>query len=571
MPLATVVLAAFPVAWLLPNHYLPWLSAWSDGVAIGLLSIALVCADRAGRLPKAWAAVCAIALVLVLAQTVVGRLFYAGDTIMVALYIMVLVAAAAVGGGLVQPDSPSDTRALDTIAAAIAAGAIASVGVALLQWTGSHMLGIWAIDLPPRERPFGNVAQPNHLCTICFLGLCSLGLLRHNQRVQGAAFWLAALFLLWGMVMTGSRTGWVQVSFLAVFLALVDRRARSALGWRGVVAMAVAFIAFVLAWPLVNDLLLLTTPRTLADSTQAGLRALHWRELADAITQEPLWGYGWTQVGAAQVRVADLHPYTGEYIDHSHNIALDLLLWNGVPIGALLIGLIAWWFLSRLVGCRNAQAAWLLAGIGGLFIHGLLEYPLEYAYFLIPLGLAVGAVEQLSPAPRSVIVGVWPMRAAGLVLALALGIIGQDYLQAEQAMRVLRFESAHIGVTGITTPPPRLLVLNQLEAYLRFAQTEAREGMTPEELEAMRRVSTRFAYPPSMFRYALALGLNGHPDEAALTLKRLCRMHAIARCREAREGWEAGQGKFPALRAVAAPTLPDTSIADQLQSSMPPR
>jgi hypothetical protein len=128
-----------------------------------------------------------------------------------------------------------------------------------------------------------------------------------------------------------------------------------------------------------------------------------------------------------------------------------------------------------------------------------------------------------------------------------------EYLEVEENYRTLRMESARIGVGGLVTPAPKLRLLTQLEAFLQFAHTEAMPGMSVAQVDWMRKVSARFGYPPVLFRYALAAGLNGQPEIARQTLARLCRIHPPARCLEAQEAWAALQVRYPELAGVAAP------------------
>ena len=140
--------------------------------------------------------------------------------------------------------------------------------------------------------------------------------------------------------------------------------------------------------------------------------------------------------------------------------------------------------------------------------------------------------------------------ALGLVLLAAVAV---EYLQAEQNHRLLRLETARIGTQGIETPAPGLRLLTQLEAFLGFARTEARPGMLAADIERMKQVSLRFAYPPAMFRYALAAGLNGNPEDARRALARLCSIHPAARCAEARESWPVLQQRYPVLAGITVP------------------
>jgi hypothetical protein len=142
---------------------------------------------------------------------------------------------------------------------------------------------------------------------------------------------------------------------------------------------------------------------------------------------------------------------------------------------------------------------------------------------------------------------------AGVVFCALLAAVAVEYLEAEQNYRMLRLESAHIGTMRIETPAPELRLLTQLGAFLGFARAEARPGMSAAELEQMHRVAQRFAYPPAMFRYALAAGLNGNPLAAQQSLARLCSMHPPPRCQEARDGWRDLQARYPVLSAVPVP------------------
>lgn len=519
-------------AWLVPNHYPPWLAAWSDAVAIvgllGLLPCAALAASAAGRVSWRLPAVAALCWAVLLGQLATGKILYAGDALMAALYLGLWLGAVLAGGWMAGASTKGRARqqiagsgdALDALAAAWLFAAVLSVGIALVQWTGAINLGIYGADLPPGTRPFANVGQPNNFCTLCFLGLCGLLWLQRRQRVRGAAFWLAAGFLLWGMAMSQSRTGWLQIGGLLLWGLAMRARAGLSITRGQLFALAALFVATILLWPWACDILMLSTGRPLAEQMSAGVRLPYWWAMLDAIGRQPLWGYGWQQVGAAQQQVALAHPVLGVYFDHSHNLVLDLLLWNGIPAGALIIALLGWWFVAHIRACRDARAAWLLAAVGGVVTHAMVEYPLDYAYFLIPVGLAMGAIEQFAPTgarllrvPRGAALGF------ALLLAVAFAGVASDYVKAEANDRIQRFELAHIGTDRVHTPAPRLRLLTQLEAYLQIAHTDPAPGMSPAQLDALRKAALRWGYPATLARYALALKLNGQPQDAAHELQ----------------------------------------------------
>lgn len=541
------------VAWLVPNHYLPWVSAWSDFVALAAIGVAALLLGHTTRVNPIWSGWSMAVLVIVGCQLALGQLHFAGDGLMVFLYIVAFMLSIAVGSGF----GAFQTRAwhpLESMAAWITAASIASVSLAAIQWTGAVSLGTWIADLPPGARPFGNVAQPNHLCSIAFLGLCSIALLREHAKLGWGAWALGSSWMLMGMVMTGSRTGWLQVAALVLMVLVLARR--SALRVRPIelVAIVAIYLVGVVGWPFINDMLLLTPARGGAEIASGGTRPLHWAAMLTAIAQEPWFGYGWQQVSLAQVRTAEMQPHVGEYIEHSHNLFLDLLVWNGVPLGLLLVGTIVWWIVSRLAHCRDATVFWVMAAIMGLASHAMVEYPLSFAYFLIPAGIWIGAVDALQGHETRWTIPARAPQVAGLLFGLLLAWVSFDYLKAEQGYRLLRLEAARIGAKGLTTPPPDLQLLTQLEAFQRFAHTEARAGMSAAEVDAMRKVAERYAYPPSLFRYALAQGLNGDTDGAALTLLRLCRIHPRVRCDEGRQAWASLQQQHSVLRSIAFPS-----------------
>lgn len=553
LPLSALLLALLPAAWLLSNHYFPWLSAWQEGLALALTLAAGLLARREGRLQRAWGLAAALALVSLAVQWASGRQLFAGDALLVLLALAAFVAALALGAGLVLHRGAEERLTLDLLAAGWLLGAGLSVFIALAQWAGGPALPFFTVDLPRGGRPFANLAQPNHLCSAAFLGLCGAVLLHESGRLGRGAFWAAAGFLLMGMTLTGSRTGWLQTGLLAVLLAALGARCGSRLRWPQGLALLAVYAALTWAWPQLNAALLASGSRDIGEQMQAGVRLPYWRAMLDAIGRAPWGGYGWLQAAAAQWAVAADHPPMWNLFEHAHNIVLDLLLWAGVPLGGAIALAAGAALLAPLARQRDARGLALHAAVLGLVAHGLVEYPLEYAYFLLPLGVAAGAAQALAQPGGGLRVPLPALRLASAAAAAVLALVAVDYLEAEQNHRLLRLESARIGSLRIESAPPELRVLDQLQALLAFARTEARPGMAPAEVAWMERVARRYPIPPVMLRHALASGLNGRPEEARQTLVRLCRMHARERCREIGPAWAALQQRYPQELAGIAP------------------
>ena len=548
-----VLVSLLPLAWLVPNHYQPWPSAWQDGTALLLLFGAAAFAKRRAVFPALWVAAIGVTAVSVSLQWMTGRIDFGGDALMVLFYVGAFALSLAIGATLPGLQGEVRVSALEWVAFVTAMSAIASVGIALVQWTGSLSLGIWGADLPSGARPFANVAQPNHLSTLAFLGVCGLLLLREAARIGSAGFWAGTSYLLIGMVLTASRTGWVQMAAFVVLALLFQRRTASQVRAAHVAGLVLIYVAATLAWPKINEMLLLSGGRGVMQQIEGGARVPLWLALLDAVGREPWWGYGWQQVAAAQQAVALDHPPIQRHFEHSHNIVLDLLLWAGVPAGGTIVVFCAGALVLQVRALRDPRALWLFAAALGIILHGMLELPLQYAYFLLPMGVALGAANALSAAGPQVRCGVWGIRLSGMVGLALLTSIAVEYLEAEQSHRLLRLESARIGTARIASTAPDLRLLTQLKGLLEFARTQARPAMSTAEVDEMRKVARRYPFPSAMLRSALVAGLNGRPAEARLTLAQICSMHPTARCDEARESWLTLQTRYPVLFNVPLP------------------
>lgn len=555
--------------WLIPNHYFPWLAGWSDATSITGLFLLTIYSLHKKLFQINISILLFIFFGLILSipwiQLLTNHIHFLGDAVMVSLYTAIGLLSCILGKGLTNNPKLS-TQGLTALSTACATAAILSTGVALAQWTGAVSLGIYGADLPPGERPFGNVAQANHLNTLCFLGICALFLLYEQLKIEKTGFFAGTIFLLIGMILAQSRTGWLQVGLLITWGFIQHIRMRNRISKNWLILFGGLFTLGVLSLNSINKLLLLNPGRALIDQVAPGARPAYWLSMLDALNRQPWWGYGWQQIGAAQQNIAIDHPPSPIYFEHSHNLVLDFMLWNGIPLGLLLTTLLALWLYRQIRSHTQPHTGWLLVGLMGLGIHGLLEFLLEYAYFLIPAGLLMGFIEgSTSQASIRVIAIPRKMFACGVVAVVAVSsVVASEWLTAEANYRTLRFESARIGQQEISSSNPDLLLLTQLNAFLTFARTEATPAMPPEQVEWMRQVAARFGYPPVMFRYALAAGLSGKNREAEVTLQRICHIHGRERCTEAQEGWEILQQRFPQLQQIPGPSQA------QLISSWPP-
>lgn len=151
----------------------------------------------------------------------------------------------------------------------------------------------------------------------------------------------------------------------------------------------------------------------------------------------------------------------------------------------------------------------------------------------------------------------FPLRMLGAAAGTAmLALVVLDYFPIEQQWRDIRFSQVGIG-TAPVKQSERIYLLTQLSEDVRFARIPAARAMSPEQLEWMRKVSERFAWAASSFKYAQALALNGKPAAAATVLTKLCKIQPPATCRSAIKEWgRLAAGEYPELQRV---TMPDSA------------
>ena len=546
----TIGLLALSLSFLMSGHYPPWESFESEAtaalggalVAVGAL---LVRGRRAFRISGLAALVLGLACVPWV-QWSVGQILFLQDAVLSSGYLAGFATMIVAGETL----SREDADFVGKLATAVGVAGVLSALIAIVQWLGASQ-NVLIDQVPSHSRPFANLGQPNHLATLLAAAFCATYSAHEHRRLSGGPTTLLCVLLGVGMAATQSRTGWLFVSaFVAWALAMHHKVEMQTQRWK-IVLGAMLFGALVLAWGTVSDTLMLSA-NTLAQRATSTARWPIYVLLLDAVRQAPWVGYGWNQVSLAQQGVALGHPATHWWILNSHNIILDIALWAGIPMAAISTYILARWIWLRGVACVTVRQWSLLAGIGAVWLHAMLEFPLNYLYFLLPLGLAMGAVQASSPdtqdsghAPAEIV-------TIAVIALTSLAIwITIDYIGVQARTTALRFELARFGKRH---PPADLLsntvLLNAESAHQRFWLADVHRLESEEDLDWQRNVVRRYAAAPGMMRWALIAALNGRQDESEHTLKLMCSMAKREACQGARSDWRALQKRYPELARI---------------------
>lgn len=540
------------LAWLGYDHYRPWPSFHSEAVAIAgavlLTTGVFLAAPVLISLPPVVLGVGLLA-VLPWLQFAAGIQQFAGDALLTSIFLCVLALSIATGHFQCAAQHGPETVPGHCIALWLAAMASATIG--LLQWLGlQEAFGMYVVQTNLGERAMGNLSQPNQLATLLLMGMIASLMMYEKNLIGRAPFLLCIGFMSSALVMTESRTGLLNVVVLAAFLtfkrAKHPMRMRIAPLWTWVVLCLIASGLVGLA----SEFLLIGEGRGMPLMESNG-RGKIWEQMWHGIAKAPWTGYGWNNTPAVHAAGALKAPGSLTYT-HAHNVVLDLIAWNGVPIGLALVGACLWWGWTRLRAVDQPLPVLAAGALLCLVVHSLLEYPFAYAYFLVPAGLLIGVVEASLPGHRMSVprIGVLSL-AAGL--SLAGGLVGKEYVLIEEDFRMVRFENLRIGHTPAEYDPPDVFLLTHMGAMLKSSRMKPYEGMPPEDIELLRATSSRFAFGALALRYALALGMNGESEEASRQMSIIKAMYGTYYYSAAREVVKELAQSNAGLRLIALP------------------
>ena len=557
-----VFLALSLIALLLPNHYYPWANFNQEFLSyLGLLLLAagLVTARKSISAPQTSLIVATVSL-LPLLQYAFGVIFFWGDAFLTFGYIAGLALTITIGYNWQQQIASKASQLIDPLNALMGyllAAAVLSTGIAIYQWLDLSNLGYLIVDIGPGVTPGGNLSQRNNFGSLASLGIVAAFYFRQRKILSLPTLILLAALLILGLAICQSRTPWL-IGLCSIVWIFTQRKTLSNSGQ--ILISLLALILFYLlltlfVLPILADGLLLSHDSYLRSAAIGG-RGVLWPSLLSAVFSGGWFGYGWGQVAVAQMAIGD-HFENSTFTEYSHNLFLDLLIWNGPVLGLILIAMILSWAYRQVKNCRCENHVFVLWAIGALAVHSMLEYPFAYAYFLLPVGLLIGAAESFSDARR------WSIKRPRLVsipllaiFSFVLVLVFRDYQIAEAKHRQMRFASAgFVGAEKMHVPAGDILLLTQLSHFLSFTVTLARENMSDAELEAMGKVVSRYGYPPSLFRYALALGLNGRPIEAQRIMAVLQNTTNAEIYAEAFDNWASMAERYPQLSQVMPPPI----------------
>lgn len=454
------------------------------------------------------------------------------------------------------------TPYLDLVLYTILLAATLSALIAVLQWSGVVSGENWDTSFilysEGGGRVSSNIGQANNLGTLLVLGLGVVGY--GWYKVTGGKFWhrglllTGALLLVLGVYLSGSRTAMLNLMLWPVFFAAWCFFGRSKFP-------LFAFLPIVLLWALYAVMPVLVEwmgwfPAQEARSMVADdARIRLWKMVLDAISESPWSGNGFGAVANAHLRLSTEYGNIGYVIARqAHNSILDMFSIFGIPLGLLIVLPVGYLWFKAWRACRNVSENFLWLMVTAMLIHGMLELPLHYGFFLWLLFLLLGVL-----VPQRVMVVEFrrPVSVAfGFFLCLfaASLAIWSAYVQLERVYTIYRQQGPEVTNKLLLAEdfPLRSSLLAEPYQRLRWVTTPLEDllVLSDDQLSSLEMQASYYPLPALAFRMTLAQAARGNADQAAWWAERMCVMFDPRVCQSAAEEWRrraADNPQWPAL------------------------
>lgn len=494
-------------------------------------------------------------VLLILLQVALGMIVPATYVAFPLMYLLLFALAIVFGSSLAL-----DASKLDMAATAIA---LASLLAASLSLVFQH-IQIMGLDATPlvmyiakdpnvAMRPFANVAQPNQLALLYFFALAGLWYFYRTHTFSAFSSVAIAALILWGTVLTQSRIGWILVPLFFVYTVLqLDSNKRK--GALVMLALVILYATLTFCLPQISQAMGFSAG-SVADhvggrSERTGLWQTAWQLAA----QHPWLGVGWFGYGPGQVSVgADFASST--YAEHAHNLPLNLAAELGWPATILIMSGLCWWFYQTCISSSKSNipksmplqfCSLCLFAVG---VHSMVEFPLWYAFVLIPVGVIMGMLHQLRWPGAGTVIRPGVVLAGFALACVVMAAVTLDYQRVVVGFKSLRNVQSGQQSQEKLLQKPRFTLFPQFFEYFKLTRIKPREGMSAEEINYIESWSPRFGFVHILSQQAEMYTLNGQPKKAARTMLTLQRLHPIP-YPEYYDYWKAKGAEDPRYQAV---------------------
>ena len=400
---------------------------------------------------------------------------------------------------------------------------VGSVAIALVQYFAPSLADGAVVALNSAlGRAVGNMRQPNHLATALLCAMVMTAWLWQAGQLAARTAVTSIVLMVLAVALSASRTGALSLGVLLLWAA-VDRSLPRAARW----ALALTPLIYLLCWASLAAYAALDAAqfygaqRLEANGDISSSRFAIWRNALALLAQQPWTGVGWGNFNFAWT-FTPFPDRPAAFFDHTHNLPLQLAVETGLPATAAVLGLLTWalwrahraWCVAAEQPGRPVRAAFVMLAV--LAMHSLLEYPLWYAYFLLPAAWALGVFLGAAPGPAKpggARAPPWTWRLVGVLLVAGSSYAAWDH----RRIQVIFAPAVADGPLAERIAEGRKSVLFGHHADYAAVTSESTEpALTTFSRPLHQLIDVRL-----LVAYTLALKANGRDAEALYAAQRL--------------------------------------------------
>lgn len=516
--IAAVLMA---LAWLLPVHYRPWVTYTGELYAfLALITVSAIYLKQKLIIPKISLPLLGLSL-MPLIQYGFGQVFFFDKALLCSIFVFGFWLSITLGFNLASESKQARETLFTHLCYLLTAVGAATAFIAVCQWVNldAHLPGMHNIK-SFGGRPYANFAQPNNMATFLLMALLACWYLYEKQKLDSKVLSFIAALIVTGVVLGQSRTSWVACLCILFYGAYQYYKGVLSLKWYYVTAWSALFVVM-LIWALPLSVTILSPFADSAVASSAGAvelskratgdmsRLAIWQQMLHAIMEQPLWGYGWHQTSVAYTLISDY--FQGPvWIRSAHNFVLDFLIWNGLVIGLAYLAYFAYWGLQLLRRVNSVESVIALLMVTVFVVHAMLEFPQNYAYFLLPIGFIIGILQAQS-TPHSFSLSPRFMQVTFVLGVAITALIYRDYATVVPKLnQSMRYEKTPEKITN----DDRVYLLEEFNRRIEWIRMNPYTQLEQKQITQISEIVLNYPTTYDLFKYAKLLAFNGYAEEA---------------------------------------------------------
>ncbi|CAA0199586.1 O-antigen ligase C-terminal domain-containing protein [Acinetobacter baumannii] len=511
--LAAILLGS---AWLSPFHYSPWVMFSSEVSTFGAgLCVLISLLQQNIKIPRAQILLLPFTLIPIV-QWGCGLVFDLSTALLSTFYLLGFWFMVLAGYNL-SLDQKKKDQIFSGFSLLVIITSLFTSLIAIFQWLNIESHLIYTLHLIG-NRPYGNFGQPNNMATFLIIGLLGCLYLYEKNKVTVWLLLPSALIILFTIALSQSRTSWIVFPFLLIYWIVKQFGKQKRFRFvQGLLWCLAFFLIAGLILPYITQFIEFSTNTEITETSSFVARAGSgherigmWIQILHAIAQQPWLGYGWSQTSVA---VVDSIQYGTVHVwfNSAHNVLLDIIIWNGIPIGIVIIAYFACWFLWLNQQAKETISIIAIMMVCTVLIHAMLEFPQRYAYFLLTCGFLLGIIQAQTPVLKGIVLNKQVLRLIWGVSLILLLAIWRDYnVYVTNSNLLFKNKQPNAEVLGSN----QIFVLTQFEQRLKWIEMKPETTLSDADLAVWGNFVKNKATPYNLRKYAQLLAYNGKVEQA---------------------------------------------------------